>query len=197
MRDESCGGEVGAYLISTSTYQIQDIPPFLCGFDRPSPRIRGWTPDGSQMVLVWDIYNNTKAINLVSVAQISVCPSETLYSRDVTQCRLVSDTLTQKVANSIHAYSITDDGVLVTAPTSDDVSLYYLVRFDGELDYGGAHKNATGFFRDIAIERDDLLLLTGVEQNLIGVTNIQDILDVTFLPIKVKYLVDAMFVDIK
>lgn len=197
VRDESCGGKVGAYLISTSTYQIQDLSPFLCGFDRPSPRIRGWTPDGSQVVLVWDIYNNAMELNFASVAQISVCPSETLNSLDAKQCRLVSDTLTQKVANTIHAYSITNEGVLVTAPTSDDVSLYYLVRFNGELDYGGAYKNAKGFIRDIAIERGDLLLITGENRNLVGVTNIKDITNVTLLPIKVKYLVDAFFVDIK
>lgn len=197
VRDEGCGGKVGAYLVSTSTYQIQDITPFLCSFDRPSPRILGWTPDGSQMVLVWDIYNSTKAINLVSVTQISVCPSETLYSLDAAQCRLVSDTLTQKVGNWIDAYSITDDGVIVTAFTSDDVSLYYLVGFNGELDYGGAHKNAKGFFRDIAIKRGDLLLITGENRNLVGTTNIKDITDIALLPIKVKYLVDVMFVDIK
>ncbi|GAB1472098.1 hypothetical protein MASR2M66_29760 [Chloroflexota bacterium] len=149
------------------------------------------------MVLVWDIYNSTKAIYLVSVSQISACPSQALISLDAKQCRLLSDTLTQKVGNSIHAYSITNNGVIVTTPTSDDVSLYYLLRFNGELDYGGAYKNAKGFIRDIAVERGDLLLITGENRSLLGMTNINAITDVTFLPIKVNYLVDAIFVDIK
>lgn len=167
-----CGGKIGAYLVSLDHFTIHDLKRFLCNLERPSPRILGWFPDGRDIALGWDIYNNTQILSTIDIDRFSICPAEAVYSLDTSRCQMIKDNLISNLSYSSPLW-IDEQGLFVGHSSPEGSLNVSIVNMQGGIDYHGVI--SSGYVSDVSLELRKVILISGKERNILTYADLKDV----------------------
>lgn len=167
-----CGGKIGAYLVSLDDFTVHDLKRFLCNLERPSPRILGWFPDGRDIAIGWDIYNNTQILSTIDIDQFSICPAEAVYSVDTSRCRMIKDNLLSDLPYSSPLW-IDEQGLFVGKGSPEGSLNVSMVNMQGSIEYRGVI--SSGYVFDVSLDLGKIILITGEERNILTYADLKDV----------------------
>ena len=167
-----CGGKIGAYLISLEQFTIHNLKQFLCNLERPSPRILGWLPDGRDIAVAWDVYNSSQILSTVDIDQFSLCPAESVYSLETSQCQKIRDNIASDLPYSSPLW-IDEQGLFVGKSAPKGSLNVSIVNMQGSIDYRGVV--TSGYVSDVSLELRKIILITGKERNILTYASLKDV----------------------
>lgn len=167
---ENCNGQIGAYLFSPDTFTIRDISPFYCGFERSSPRVLGWLPDG-EIILTWG-RGLGASLSQVTLDQVAVCSQEAMQTLNTDQCRVLATNLESRIGIA-YMLETSDDGIYIYAALDREIGehLYFLDK-EGFLDYRGF---ISEYIKGVSPELNKGLVVTGNDYDILTYVNMSDV----------------------
>ncbi|HQX17479.1 MAG TPA: hypothetical protein PLA27_13735 [Anaerolineales bacterium] len=167
-----CEGKIGAYLVSLEQFTIYDLKQFLCNLERPSPRILGWLPDERDIAIAWDIYNSSQILSTIDIDQFSICPAESVYSLDTSQCQKIKDNITSDLPYSSPLW-IDEQGLFIGKSAPEGSLNVSIVNMQGSIDDHGVISG--GYVSDVSLELGKIILITGKERNILTYADLKDV----------------------
>jgi hypothetical protein len=171
-RKNECEGKIGAYLVSLEQFTIYDLKQFLCNLERPSPRILGWLPDERDIAIAWDIYNSSQILSTIDIDQFSICPAESVYSLDTSQCQKIKDNITSDLPYSSPLW-IDEQGLFIGKSAPEGSLNVSIVNMQGSIDDHGVISG--GYVSDVSLELGKIILITGKERNILTYADLKDV----------------------
>lgn len=188
-----CGGKIGAYLVSLDDFTIHDLKRFLCNLERPSPRILGWFPDGRDIAIGWDVYNNSQILSTIDIDQFSICPAEAVYSVDTSRCRMIKDNLISDLPYSSPLW-IDEQGLFVGKGSPEGSLNVSMVNMQGSIEYRGVI--SSGYVFDVSLDLEKIILITGKERNILTYAELKDVSKLAGFRIRIENIGTAFWLII-